>query len=77
VWEDVVDDLHFEGDPATDSTRRRLERILKEESGPRWPWMAALAAGGTAFLFWQVRKRRRNGNGRDKSQPTNRTPSAP
>jgi hypothetical protein len=74
--EDVVDDLHFEGDPATDSTRRRLERILKEESPPRWPWVAALAAGGTAFLFWQVRKRRRNGNGRVESQTNARGPSA-
>lgn len=54
-------DLYFEGDPATDSTRRRLERVLKEESRPRWPWLAALAAGGTAYLWWQVRKRRRNG----------------
>ena len=71
-----MDDLHFEGDPATDSTRRRLERILKEESPPRWPWMAALAAGGTAFLFWQVRKRRRNGNVVEQGQPTNRPPSA-
>ena len=61
-----MDDLHFEGDPATDSTRRRLERVLKEESRPRWHWMAALAAGGV--LFWQVRKRRRNGNGRDTDQ---------
>ena len=67
-----MDDLHFEGDPATDSTRRRLERILKEDSRPRWPWVAALAAGGTAFLFWQARKRRRNGNGRDESQPSDR-----
>jgi hypothetical protein len=76
VWEDVVDDLHFEGDPATDSTRRRLERILKEESPPRWAWMAALAAGGTAFLFWQVRKRRRNGSGPEQTKSTNRTTPA-
>jgi hypothetical protein len=67
-----VDDLHFEGDPAIDSTRRRLERVMKDESRPRWPWVAALAAGGTAFLFWQVRKRRRNGNGRDDSKATRR-----
>ena len=70
-----MDDLHFEGDPATDSTRRRLERIMKDESRPRWPWVAALAAGGTAFLFWQVRKRRRAGNGREESQTAARTPS--
>ena len=57
-----MDELHFEGDPATDSTRRRLERELSEESRPRWPWVAALA-GSTALLFWQIRKRWRNGNG--------------
>jgi hypothetical protein len=64
----VVDDLYFEGDPAVDSTRRRLERILKEEPPPRpaWGWIAALAAGSTAFLFWQIRKRRRNGDGKNK-----------
>lgn len=58
-----MDELHFEGDPATDSTRRRLERVMKEEQ-PRseWRWIAALAAGATALLFWQVRRRRRNGN---------------
>jgi hypothetical protein len=64
--EDVVDDVHFDGDPATDSTRRQLERVLKDESRPRWPWVAALAAGGTAFLWWQVRRRRRN-NGSEES----------
>ncbi len=71
-----MDDLHFEGDPATDSTRRRLERLMKEESRPRWHWVAALAAGGTAFLFWQARRRRRNGNGREEKQTTSRDSKA-
>ena len=68
--EGVVDDLHFEGDPARDSTRRRLERVMKEAPEPRseWKWMAALAAGATALIFWQVRRRRRNGNGRDSGE---------
>lgn len=64
-------DFYFEGDPATDSTRRRLERVLREESRPRWPWLAALAAGGTAYLWWQVRKRRRNGGSADVSNHPN------
>jgi len=59
--EDVVDDLHFEGDPATDSTRRQLERVLKDEAPRRWPWLAAVAAGSTALMFWQIRRRRKNG----------------
>jgi hypothetical protein len=57
-------DLYFDGDPARDSTRRRLERVLKEEPVARerpqsaWPWKTTLLAGGTAFLWWQLRRRR-------------------
>lgn len=62
-----MDDLHFDGDPATDSTRRRLERVMKGESRPRWHWIAALAAGSTALFFWQLRRRRdRNGTGAER-----------
>ena len=63
-----MDELHFEGDPAIDSTRRRLERVMKEgEPRSEWKWMAALAAGAGALIFWQVRRRRRNGNGNETS----------
>lgn len=71
-----MDELHFEGDPATDSTRRRLERVLKDKEPPRseWRWVAALAAGATALLFWQLRRRGRNGTDvsdlRDREQET-------
>lgn len=65
-----MSDVYFEGDPATDSTRRQLERVLKEEPRPRWPWMAALAAGGAGLLFWQVRRRRRN-NGHSEDRQGN------
>jgi hypothetical protein len=66
--EGVVDELHFEGDPAIDSTRRRLERVMKAgEPRSEWKWMAALAAGAGALIFWQVKRRRRNGNGHDSS----------
>lgn len=65
-----MDDLHFDGDPATDSTRRRLERVLKGEPRPRWHWMA-LAAGSTALFFWQLRRRRnRNGPGGERTPDT-------
>jgi hypothetical protein len=67
--EDVVDDLHFEGDPATDSTRRQLERVLKDETPRRWPWLAAVAAGSTALMFWQVRRRRKNGASTNEPAP--------
>jgi hypothetical protein len=68
-----VGDLYFEGDPATDSTRRRLERILKDEPRPAWGWIAALAAGSTAFLFWQMRRRRRNGDRTDDNAANDKT----
>lgn len=34
--------LHFAGDPATDSTRRHLERIL--QPSPRRDWRTAVAS---------------------------------
>jgi hypothetical protein len=45
-------DLHFDGDPATDSARRHMERVLKSEPTRKWPWiMAALGSGGLWMLF--------------------------
>ena len=45
-------DLHFDGDPATDSARRHMERVLKGEPARKWPWiMAALGGGGLWMLF--------------------------
>jgi hypothetical protein len=49
----MVDDLYFEGDPATDSARRHLERVLKEPEGPRrWPWVVGSLAAVAAWYFW-------------------------
>ena len=39
----------FDGDPATDSTRRHLERVLKQPQKHRWTWVAAMVAGGAVF----------------------------
>jgi hypothetical protein len=54
-------DVHFDGDPEYDSARRHLERVLK--GGPprrRWPWIAAIAAGGGgAWVLWRVLQGRR------------------
>ena len=45
-------DLHFDGDPATDSARRHMERVLKGEPTRKWPWIvAALGGGGVWMLF--------------------------
>ena len=51
-----MDDMvHFDGDPATDSARRRLERVLKsEEPPPRWPWILAAFGGGGVWLLWRL-----------------------
>ena len=47
--------VHFDGDPATDSARRRLERVLKsEEPPPRWPWILAALGGGGVWLLWRL-----------------------
>jgi hypothetical protein len=50
----MSDNYYFDGDPSTDSARRRLERILKEppQRRRRWPWVLAAAAGVTAWYFW-------------------------
>jgi hypothetical protein len=50
----MADDLYFDGDPAEDSSRRHLERVIK--GGPprrRWPWVMALVAGG-AWTAWRL-----------------------
>ena len=55
-----MSDIYFSGDPAQDSARRHLERVLAQPQPRRWPFLAALFAGGTAFTLWRVRQNRRN-----------------
>ena len=51
----MTDDLYFDGDPATDSRRRHLERVLKDEPPRRrWPWVVAVVAGGGAWALWRA-----------------------
>jgi hypothetical protein len=52
-----MDDYYFDGDPAVDSTRRHLERVLQGRPTRRWPWLVAALAGGAAFAFWRIRSR--------------------
>ena len=47
--------VHFEGDPATDSARRRMERVLKaSEPASRWAWWLAALGGGGVWLLWHL-----------------------
>jgi hypothetical protein len=51
----MSDNVYFEGDPGTDSTRRHMERVLKEAEQPRrWPWMLAALGSGGVWLLWQL-----------------------
>jgi hypothetical protein len=56
----MSDHIYFAGDPAQDSARRHLERVLTQPQRRRWPFLAALFAGGTALTVWGFRSRRRN-----------------
>jgi hypothetical protein len=54
-------DVYFDGDPATESARRHLERVLKEPtSHRRWPWVAASVAALAAWYFWPRTKQEAN-----------------
>ena len=62
----MSDHIYFAGDPAQDSARRHLERVLKEPQPRRWPILAAIFAGGTAFTLWRLRQNRQSKvNGED------------
>jgi hypothetical protein len=63
--------MYFDGDPEHDSARRHLERVLKGAPRPRrWPWIAAIAAGGGALVLWRAL------NGRRPEDPDTRGSSA-
>lgn len=47
------DNVYFDGDPAIDSTRRHLERVLNEpRRRRRWPWVVGSLAAMAAWYFW-------------------------
>lgn len=47
------DNVYFDGDPATESTRRQLEQLMKEtRPRRRWPWMVGAVAAAAAWYFW-------------------------
>jgi hypothetical protein len=51
----TIDNVYFDGDPEVDSTRRRMERVLKGGEPPRrWPWILAALGSGSVWLLWQL-----------------------
>jgi len=48
----MSDGVYFDGDPATDSARRHMERVLKGEPTRRWPWVAAALGSGAVWWLW-------------------------
>ena len=68
--------LYFEGDPATDSARRHMERVLKGEKPRRWPWLlAALGSAGLLFVWQSGRDAQRTRDG--SSTEPKKTPAGP
>jgi hypothetical protein len=71
----MSDHIYFSGDPAQDSARRHLERVLSQPQRRRWSFLAALFAGGTALTLWRVRQNRRNkANGDEPARKGTRQP---
>lgn len=57
----MSENYYFEGDPAKDSARRHLERVLKNEAPRRrWPWVLTAIAGVAAWYVWPRRTNRNN-----------------
>jgi hypothetical protein len=66
------DYVHFDGDPAVDSQRRHLERVIKGyPPRRRWPWIVAAMAGGGLWAAWRTVQRRQSGpSGDEEGQAT-------
>lgn len=60
------DYVHFDGDPAVDSQRRHLERVIKGyPPRRRWAWIVAAVAGGGLWAAWRAAAR--GAEGRDQT----------
>jgi hypothetical protein len=70
----MSDHIYFSGDPAQDSARRHLERVLSQPQTRRWPFLAALFASGTAFTLWRIRKNRQNRTNGNEANPEPQPP---
>ena len=65
------DNVYFDGDPRTDSTRRHMERVLKApEPARRWPWVLAAVGSGGVWLLWHLGRATVRGKQRSTTEPT-------
>lgn len=46
--------VYFDGDPAVDSSRRHMERVLKGEPRRKWPWLVAAIGSGGLWALWRM-----------------------
>ena len=70
---DMSDSVYFEGDPETDSARRRMERLLKsEEPPPRWPWLLAALGSGGVWMLWRWGRAAQAKKDQGKGEPLSR-----
>ena len=67
-------DLYFDGDPAVDSSRRHMERVLKGEPRPKVAWLAAAIGGGGLWALWRMAEQIRNDKDRVATEPSAQPP---
>ena len=52
-------DFYFDGDPAVDSSRRHMERVLKgEPQRSKWPFVLVALGGGGLWALWRAASER-------------------
>ena len=66
----MTDGVYFDGDPATDSARRHMERVLKTgQPVRRWPWVLAALGSGGVWLLWRAGRSAAQGEGPSAQNP--------
>ena len=67
--------VYFDGDPAVDSSRRHMERVLKGEPRRKWPWLVAAVGGGGLFALWRMGEQLRIEKQRSAAEPPPQPPT--
>jgi hypothetical protein len=64
----MSDDLWFDGDPATDSARRHMERVLKGEPARKWPWVVAALGSAAVWMLYRLGSKEQSAR-KDRARP--------